>query len=165
MGNYQMSPEEVQAYMHQLTLEQQDQELQQQMAMAHDLRQPGPQRYGGIGAGLQAIADTINSVRGKNAMQDAMQARHGLWNQMEQGRNTIGQGWRNSQTPQEPEIPASIAHGPEDMSGGGMSAQALIPYLLRRPQQPQQAQAPQQDPNGLPNLGVQPVPPPMKFGG
>jgi len=72
-----LGPDGLQALMGMGGLDEQGDQLDQQMQQALALRQPGPARYGGVGQGLQSIADTLNafrSYRDQNALKGKIQS-------------------------------------------------------------------------------------------
>lgn len=162
MNQGNVPPEVVAAYMQQLSLEEQDQDLQHQMALAREMMQPGPQRYGALGQGLQSIADVMNAYKGGNTMRGAQAGRETNRGQRQQGRSAIAEHWLGTQQAPPPgsgeaPIPEGV-EGPLDFSGMDpqVDAQSLIPEMLRRP--PEQMAPP---PGGDLTLPVAPVPPPL----
>jgi hypothetical protein len=165
MNQGNIPPEVMQAYMQQLTLEEQDQDFQHQMALAQQMKQQGPERYGPIGQGLQTIADLMNAYKGGQAQQSAHAGRAALRPQRQAGREAIGQNWLESQNPQpQPPMEAAIPDAAPGLEMfGGPQEPDLIPDLLRAPP-PQMPQPPPSPASGDLNVGVAPVPPPLHPG-
>lgn len=126
----QMPPEVMAAYMRQLTQEEQDSDLQRQIAQAQEMRTgQGTARYGAGAGMLQGLADVLRAYKGKQMEGQARAERQKLWGQRDLDRTAIGQQWIAGQQPQQAQIPAAVP-GPYNAM---QADQAGVPPLLRRP--------------------------------
>jgi hypothetical protein len=92
-----LGPEGLQKLMEMGALDEQGNLLTGQLQQAQALRQPGPERYGAAGAGLQALADSLNTFRGyrdENTVRGQMQDVIG---KKTQARNAVAAAYANSQ--------------------------------------------------------------------
>lgn len=109
----QLGPEGMAAFMGMGTLENQDADLQQQIAQAQAMRtQAGPQRSGAMAGGIQMIADLLRAYKGRQQEGKLRDERKTLMGDMEGRRSTIARKLF-------PAAPAPVNDG--------------IPDLLRRP--------------------------------